>query len=183
MTLFIYLSLYFLSFYLLSCLIPHSFIFLLSCHFFRNYLSLFIYFNSIILFKCFIFICICICICIFILLQSLLLWWPTQLFYSFFFSFAWEFLKKTLGEAMVCGLEKHCGDLTTTSLPIIATVQCHRRQPPRQCTMSRSGPRFSRMWKQVLGLYRGFLWATHPKFPKDRRWIESFVFNWISPQF
>ncbi|RVW62833.1 putative phosphoribosylformylglycinamidine synthase, chloroplastic/mitochondrial [Vitis vinifera] len=51
---------------------------------------------------------------------------------------------------MVCGLEKHCGDLTTTSLPIIATVQCHRRQPPRQCTMSRSGPRFSRMWKQVL---------------------------------
>ncbi|RVW63092.1 putative phosphoribosylformylglycinamidine synthase, chloroplastic/mitochondrial [Vitis vinifera] len=62
---------------------------------------------------------------------------------------------------MVCGLEKHCGDSTTTSLPIITTVQCHRRQPLRQCTMSRSGPRFSGMWKQVLGLYRGFLRGQH----------------------
>ncbi|KAL6325028.1 hypothetical protein AAG906_022118 [Vitis piasezkii] len=41
--------------------------------------------------------------------------------------------------------------------------------------MSRSGPRFSGMRKQVLGLYRVFLWAARPKSPEDRRRIESFL--------
>ncbi|XP_034674826.1 succinate dehydrogenase assembly factor 1, mitochondrial [Vitis riparia] len=38
-----------------------------------------------------------------------------------------------------------------------------------------SGPRFSGMQKQVLGLYRGFLRAARSKSPEDRRQIESFV--------
>ncbi|KAL6315649.1 hypothetical protein AAG906_004820 [Vitis piasezkii] len=38
-----------------------------------------------------------------------------------------------------------------------------------------SGPKFSGMQKQVLGLYRGFLRAARSKSPEDRRRIESFV--------
>ena len=106
--------------------------------YFYMYLYLYFYFTTIII---------------------IMMTYPIILFIFFFICL--RVFKKTLGEAMVCGLEKHCGDLTTTSLPIIATVQCHRRQPPRQCTMSRSGPRFSGMWKQVLGLYRGFLRGQH----------------------
>lgn len=89
-------------------------------------------------------------------------------------------LKNTKGKRLLISevvfyrLEKHCGS-ETTSAPIIAATQWRHRQPSRQRTMSRSGPRSFRVQKQVLRLYRGFLRVTRPKSPEDRWRIESFV--------
>ena len=185
MTLFIYLFIIIFFIILFIILSNSSFIyfFYYLVTFFRKYLSLFIYFNSIIPFKCFIFIFICIyifiCVFYFTTIIIIIMTYPMILFMYFFICL--RVLKKikikTPKEVVVCGLEKHCGDSAITSPPIIATVECRRCQRPRQCTMSRSGPRFSGMRKQVLGLYKVFLWAARPKSPEDRRRIESFVFS------
>ncbi|XP_034680473.1 uncharacterized protein LOC117910509 [Vitis riparia] len=82
---------------------------------------------------------------------------------------------KSDGESQVVGEQMEKSEAIPNPPPIITAAHRRHSHSPRQRTMSKSGPRFSGMQKQVLGLYRGFLRAARSKSPEDRRRIESFV--------